>query len=125
MVEVTDALLDEVIAKAEALLVSDPKLKWERSWDNDTGPNDDYYVEWATVGPYRIEGEGAGGGPAAGYAECLSPEVAKALALEVRKLREELAKSQAVGKASLVTGGVAIIGETIKSGRTKDHDDCG
>lgn len=28
---------------------------WEIGYDNDTGPWDDYFIEWATAGPARLD----------------------------------------------------------------------
>ena len=43
----TDDELRELLAKA----APEP---WDIGYDNDTGPDDDYFFEWVTVGPARL-----------------------------------------------------------------------
>lgn len=47
----------EEINELKALLAKATPGPWERAWGNDTGPNDDYYVEWDEVGPVQVHGK--------------------------------------------------------------------
>lgn len=54
----TPNLLDE-LEKIVALSEKATPGEWARDWNNDVGPNDDYYVEWEEVGPVQIHGQNA------------------------------------------------------------------
>ncbi|HEJ7171049.1 ead/Ea22-like family protein [Serratia marcescens] len=68
---------------------------WERGWDNDTGPNDNYFVEWQTAGPASFYKDNAEND--ADFASNATPETILALLAEL-----EFEKQNNAGVAGMV-----------------------
>lgn len=61
---------------------------WDRGWDNDTGPSDDYFVEWQTAGPARFYEDNSEND--ADFASKATPETILALLAELEAKDREI-----------------------------------